>query len=213
MNFLLSQICTALFFGGLIWYYSTIGNRKFGARTCGYVLGQLLSNNNWRAGLGIIIAIVLSFEAVIVYASYGFPRSPLVEVGQDTILPVLIEHGAGIFNRLVGEKYFDGHSYQEALVFHPGASWWWLIASCLSWFMAIVYLPISLRDEVWGFFHRLKTISGTVSAKTDDPKPPRKRSEIQDLAGPRGLKGWFWYLFDELIIEGVMTSLKKIGGK
>ena len=163
MNFLLVQLFTVSIISGVIIYYATSNKRHYGSQGCGYIVGQLLSNNNWRAGLMFMMAIVLSLEMIIVYSVYGFPRSPLIIGSQEVVntLPNITKNGAAIFDRLLGEKYFQNQVPEVPMVIDYGASWWWLISCSMAWFIAMVYLPITMRDEVWRFFRRLKILSRT----------------------------------------------------
>lgn len=216
MNFLLVQLLTVLIIGGVIVYYATSNKRHYGSQGCGYIVGQLLSNNNWRSGLMFIIAIVLSLEMITVYSVYGFPRSPLVIEVQKIYAAHhgILENGAAIFDHLLGDKYFQKYVSAVPIVIDYGASWWWLISCSMTWLIAMVYLPITMRDEVWRFFHRLKILSSTETAESEKGGSSQKKGIFKESSAPRGARGWFWYIFDEFIVEGITAFSKHFfGGK
>lgn len=231
MNILLTLFFVFL---ALVAFYATVGQRLPGARTLGYVLGQLVSNNNWRAVLFFVLAVGLSITTLVVYTTSGFPKSPLVFASRPVVekLPALQKQGAAIADRLLGEEYFQpSKSATPAEPDKPSepvkpveakssqtksSSWWWLVFSCVAWLVALLYLPVAFRDEAWGFFSRLKTLgSASASASVSDngggetasTAPRRSESDA-----PRGIFGWFWYLFDEFFVEGMIGLFKRIIG-
>ena len=207
MNFIMFQFLTM----GLVVAIFMVAKNLLEDRHLGYIWGQLLSNNNWRAGLLFVLAMVLTLEALIVYTVYGFPWSPLFVKSQEVYqrLPDLWQSGTAIADRLLGEEYFQKISPQkQSKPLDQGTSWWWLSASAIAWLVTIIYLPLSFRDEIGGFFRRLRLLDSE-SVREEGPVDENS-SRRPDSQAPRGILGWFWYLFDEFIVEGIIGLFKKI---
>jgi hypothetical protein len=176
------------------------------------IVGDILFDNNARATAFFILAILLTISALI----GGFGK-PLMDDSVDSVvtsvrnwepkkLPMPKEGSLlwGVLTR-DGEikitppvKVENGDTTAVAnkeSKHYP--SWWWWIVAFGSWLFAIVYLPLSRRDEVLQFIEDLWNRRSTIKAEATIPG--------DEQSGGGGSSS--------TVVEKVMSTIDGMGNK
>jgi hypothetical protein len=188
----------------------------------GYVVGQLLKNNNWRWCALVLLSVVCTISAILA----GFGRPILISSAREakanlveSIGATNVAVGKGFLSRLMwgtNSSPASASAVSSTTSTTTGkkyASWWhWRIAFLL-WFVTFCYTFFAFWDEAKAAFSNvLKSLERKQRQIRNNPAvvtiaPAAPASKLPSFFG-----GHFWKLLNIEIVGGWVSEFLKLVG-
>lgn len=162
-------------------------------RRVGAILAHLRYNNNWRWVASVVLAVILTIDAII--AGFGAPllTTSAREVKQSVVKNVDREYPSLRYEVnyiLWGERKAE---YKPPI--KPSekkyASWWHIIIAGLMWLGVAIYFPISRTDEFWALIQRVWKEAKRLAERKRKDVIRHGATAPTTPATPATVKDWF----------------------